>query len=115
MNKRGSSGDETLIVALDGDKLGQIGGTALALVVMAVCFYWRETDAQTALLRCGWAFVAGYGATFLMARVILRTSLFEMLEAEALEAKTPAKEKSPAEAADVSLDQLGLKRLPGTE
>lgn len=97
MKDRAAKPNDTLVVALDGNKLGQIGGMTLAIVVMAVCFYWRETDASTALIRSGWAFTAGYGGTFLLVRIILRTTLFEMLEQD--RAKRSAKGLKRSEAA----------------
>lgn len=68
------------VVALDGHRLGLVGGTALALAVMAACFYLRGVDAVTAATRTGWAFVAGYGAIFFLIRVILRTTLSEFIQ-----------------------------------
>lgn len=118
MSERGTKGTDTLVVALDGDKLGLIGGMFMAIVVMSICFYWRETDGATALVRTGWAFTAGYGCTFLIVRVILRTTLFELIEHE--RSKKPkglkrAQGTSPVGVAgamgDVDLNQLGLQPL----
>ncbi len=119
MSDRSTKANDTLVVALDGDKLGQIGGMAVAIFVMAACFYWRETEPGTAFLRAGWAFTAGYGAIFLISRVILRTTLFEMLEQERIK-KPKGLKRTPgsmpvtseaAAAADLTLDDLGLQPL----
>lgn len=120
VNERGGKGNDTLVVALDGDKLGQIGGMAMAILVMAVCFFWRETDFATALVRTGWAFIAGYGGIFLFVRVVLRTTLFEMVERERAKrskglkpraiATTPAVGEALA-TGDLTLDDLGLQPL----
>lgn len=67
---------QSQVVALDGDKLGHIAGAVVALVIMAVSFYYREVDAATAFTRVGWAFVLAYGATYFLVRVILRVTLF---------------------------------------
>lgn len=68
------------VLALDGHRLGLVGGTVLALAVMAACFYVRGVDGLTAATRTGWAFVAGYGAVFFLVRVILRTTLAEFIQ-----------------------------------
>ena len=82
MSERGPKGNDSLVVALDGDKLGQIGGMTVGIVVMAACFFWRQTDMSTALIRTGWAFTIGYGGIFLFVRIVLRTTLFELVEQE---------------------------------
>ena len=74
------SNPNTKVVALNGNRLGQIGGAVVACVVMAFSFYMREVDAFTAFTRVGWAFVIGYGATFFLVRVILVTTLRQMVE-----------------------------------
>ncbi|MCH7959072.1 MAG: hypothetical protein IID08_03005 [Candidatus Hydrogenedentes bacterium] len=68
------------VVALDGHRLGLISGTAIALVVMGVSFFYQHAEFSATGIRTGWAFVAGYGATFFLVRVILRTTLFEFLD-----------------------------------
>lgn len=90
---------------------------AIAIVVMALCFFWRETDFGTALVRTGWAFTMGYGAVFIFVRVILRTTLFEMVEHER-EKKSKKRSGALATAtpeslggAEVTLDDLGLQPL----
>ena len=74
------SNPNTKVVALDGGKLGSIVGSAVSCIVMAFSFYVRDVDAFTAFTRSGWAFVIAYGATFFLVRVILRTTLRQMLE-----------------------------------
>lgn len=68
------------VVALDCHKLGNIAGTVVAIAVMGVVFAVQKVDWITAFMRIGWAFVIGYGATFLLVRVILRTTLYQMLQ-----------------------------------
>lgn len=119
VSERGAKGNDSLVVALDGDKLGQIGGMMMAIIVMVLCFFWRETDMATALVRTAWAFVIGYGGIFLFVRIILRTTLFEMLEQEHSKKITRLKrapEPRPVTvdtvaAGEVTLDDLGLQPL----
>lgn len=79
MDKNGAKKGNKLSVTLDGDKLGQIAGATVALVVMAMCFYYQKVDGYTAATRVGWAFVLSYAAVFFLVRVILRTTLFEFI------------------------------------
>ena len=78
-----------MVVRLDGERLGHIAGGVAALLVMAVSLYVHKADALTTFTRSGWAFVAAYGATFFLVRVILRVTLRQVLEdrRNALEAK----------------------------
>jgi len=66
-------------VALDGDRLGPVVGFVAATVILVVCFFYREVDVPTALIRAGWAFVVGYAVTFVLVRVLLRTALTEFV------------------------------------
>ena len=75
------------VVALDGHRLGLVNGTAIALVVMAFSFFYQQVEFVTAGIRVGWAFVAAYGATFFLIRVILRTTLFEFITFEQADPK----------------------------
>lgn len=70
-------------IALDGDRLGPIVGAALALVVFTICLTFRQNDLSASIVRAGWAFVLGYGATFFLVRIILRTTLREFLKLKA--------------------------------
>lgn len=70
------------IIALDGDKLGMIGGVLGATVVLVVGFLSQNSTLASTLIRMGWVFVACYGATFFLVRMILRTTLMEMIEEE---------------------------------
>ena len=79
------------VVALDGHRLGLISGTAIALVVMAFSFFYQHVEFLATGIRTGWAFVAGYGATFFLARVILRTTLFEFLDYEEKDPKATSR------------------------
>lgn len=67
------------VVALDGDKLGHIVGAGVALVVMALCFFYQKVDGFATALRVGWAFVIAYGTTFFFIRILLRVALFEFV------------------------------------
>ncbi len=106
----------TPVVALDGDKLGQIAGTIAALLVMAFCFFYHHTDALTATIRAGWAFVVGYGATFFFARIILYTTLFELVKAErdrrhGLFEEDEHEEQEESLTPPLDLEDLGLEPL----
>lgn len=68
------------VIALDGDKLGFIAGTAVALIVMLLSFYYQKVDALTTFTRTGWAFVIAYGATFFFTRKVLKETLTLMIE-----------------------------------
>lgn len=68
------------VVALDGNRLGHVVGAVMATAVMAACFFYRDADAYTTATRAGWAFVVSYGATYFLARLVLRTTLFEVVE-----------------------------------
>jgi hypothetical protein len=105
-------GKDQRTVTLDGDKLGHVGGSVIALVVMVLCFVYQETTLETALVRTAWAFVLGYGSIFFLVRVILRITLHEFAETrqrrkeekreaarERKRAQREARETSPAEAA----------------
>lgn len=72
------------VIALDGDKLGMIGGMVGAFIVLILCLL-LNVGTVTLLIRMGWGFVICYGATFFLVRVILRTTLIEMIEQEKLE------------------------------
>jgi len=75
------------VVALDGHRLGLVNGTAIALVVMAFSFFYQQVEFVATGIRVGWAFVAAYGATFFLIRVILRTTLFEFIAFEQADPK----------------------------
>ena len=74
------TGKKSMVIALDGGKLGHIAGAIVALTVMILSMYLSNTDALTTFKRAGWAFVVGYGATFFLVRVILRITLRQLLE-----------------------------------
>lgn len=75
------------VVALDGHRLGLISGAFIALIVMGSSFFYQQAEFMATGIRTGWAFVAGYGATFFLARVVLKTTLFEFLDVEQSESK----------------------------
>jgi hypothetical protein len=83
------------VIPLDGDKLGMIGGMIGAIIVLIMSLFYHNGDITTTLLRVGWAFVICYGATFFLVRMILRTTLQEMVEQQKGEknAARAAKEK----------------------
>ena len=70
------------VVALDGDKLGMIGGTLGAMLILMIGFFSQTGTVTTTLIRMGWVFVVCYGAIFFLVRMILRTTLREMIEEE---------------------------------
>lgn len=70
----------SMVVRLDGERLGHIAGGVAALLVMAVSLFVHKADVLTAFTRAGWSFVAAYGATFFLVRVILRVTLHQVLE-----------------------------------
>lgn len=86
------------VIPLDGDKLGMIGGTIGAIIVLFVSLSVHSGDLLTTIIRMGWAFVICYGGTFFLVRMVLRTTLQEMieLEKEAKRAKQEAKEAAKA-------------------
>lgn len=79
------------VVALDGHRLGLISGMAIAVVVMGVSFFYQHAEFLATGIRTGWAFVAGYAATFFLVRVILRTTLFEFLGHERKDTIAPSR------------------------
>lgn len=79
------------VVALDGHRLGLVNGMAIAAIVMAFSFFYQRSEFLATGIRVGWAFVAAYAATFFLIRVILRTTLFEFLDFEQKETKSPSR------------------------
>ena len=67
------------LIALDADRLGLVVGLAAAVVVMVACFY-REVPMGVIVIRAGWVFVVAYAASFFLVRLVLRTTVAEMLE-----------------------------------
>ena len=59
------------VVALDGDKLGMIGGTIGAIIVLIISLYLHPGDMWTTVIRMGTAFVICYGGTFFLVRIRL--------------------------------------------
>lgn len=97
-------------LALDGDKLGFIAGSTIALGVALVQMFLREADLLTTLVRSGWAFVGAYAAVFFLVRIILRTTLFEMLAEK--ESRREARRQQLREARDKAATTMGM--APGT-
>ena len=86
-------------IPLDGDKLGMIGGTIGAIVVLIVTMASGQSDLISTLLRVGWTFVICYGATFFLVRVVLRTTLQEMMLRKQQERIAKAEKKKKEKAA----------------
>ena len=80
------------VIPLDGDKLGMIGGMIGAIIVLIMSIFYHRGDITTTLLRVGWALVICYGATFFLVRMILRTTLQDMLEQNNMAKKSSNKE-----------------------
>jgi hypothetical protein len=90
------------VIPLDGDKLGMIGGMIGAIIVLIMSLYFHRGDIVTTLIRVGWAFVICYGATFFLVRMILRTTLQEMIEMN-------RRPKKSAEDSDEPVDAEGVE------
>lgn len=93
-------------LALDGDKLGFVAGSAVALGVALVQMFLQNADPLTTLVRSGWAFVGTYAAVFFLARTILRTTLFEMLAEK--ESRREARRQQLREARDKAAATMGI-------
>lgn len=105
-----------LTVALDGDKLGQIVGAMVALIVMALCFYYQKVDGYTAATRVGWAFVLSYASVFFLVRVVLRTTLFEFIEHRNAEwAARRAKQRTSSVQVDEQAPEISEDEPPSDE
>lgn len=83
------SGKKSMVIALDGHKLGHIAGAIVGFTVLALLLVLENADALTTFKRAGWSFVVSYGATFFLIRVILRTTLTQL----ALEKRVALQEK----------------------
>ncbi len=83
------TGKKSMVIALDGHKLGHITGAMAGFVVMSLSLYFRNADAFTTFTRVGWTFVVAYGSMFFLVRVILRTTLAQL----ALEKRVALQEK----------------------
>lgn len=68
------------VLALDADRLGQVAGALAALPVALAQMFYRDADPLTTIVRSGWTYVGTYAATFVMVRLFLRASLFQMLD-----------------------------------
>ena len=68
------------VVPLDGDRLGHIGAATAALIVALTQMFWRDAGPMVTLVRSGWTYVGVYAAVYLLVRLFLRASLFQMLE-----------------------------------
>ena len=85
------------IIPLDGDKLGMIGGMVGGTFVLIISILLYPDSIATTLIRVGWAFVICYGATFFLVRMILRTTLIDMVEQEKAAKEEAKKQQEPAE------------------
>jgi hypothetical protein len=84
------------IIALDRHRLGLIGGTVGALLVLVVSFWISEADILVAIIRAGWAFILCYAATVFLVYRILHTTLTEMIE-EQKESLPETEEEMPGD------------------
>ena len=99
------------VVAFDGDKLGMIGGTIGAILVLLISLYAHPGDMMTTIIRMGTAFVICYGGTFFLVRVILRATLQEMIEQEKKD-KAARKEARDADKQARREERLGQEIQP---
>lgn len=100
------------VIPLDGDKLGMIVGLLGAIAVLLIGVFMQRGDFATILIRVGWAFVICYGATFFLVRMILRTTLYEMIEKEKIERdeeRARKKDQAKADAEAQAEEQLPPK------
>ncbi len=67
------------VIGLDRHRLGLIGGSIGALVVMCLSFFYQHTDFYAAAIRTGWAFVVSYFAVAILVHGILRATLIEVI------------------------------------
>ncbi len=95
------------VVALNGDKLGLVTGSVFATAVLALCFFYRQTDTSTAAIRAGWAFVVAYGAAFFLVRVVLRTTLYEFAQRERERRATKKRARDAAKTRDTTQTAAG--------
>ena len=89
MAATGGSSKKSMVIALDGHKLGHIAGAVVAFTVLTLLLVLGNADALTTFRRVGWSFVVSYGATFYLVRVILKTTLTQL----ALDKRTALQEK----------------------
>ena len=95
------------VIPLDGDKLGMIVGLMGAIVVLLIGVFAQRGGLSSIIIRTGWTFVICYGATFFLVRMILRTTLQEMIEQEKLEREQErALKKDQAKAEAEAEEQL---------
>lgn len=67
-----------VVLALDADRLGLTTGALVATIVMALSFL-QQADGLAVSFRTGIAFVGTYAATFFFVRIVLRSTLFELV------------------------------------
>lgn len=72
------------VVALDSDRLGHIAGALFALAVALAQMFWRDADLLTTIVRSAWTYVGAYAGTFILVRLFLRASLFQMINEKRL-------------------------------
>jgi hypothetical protein len=109
------------VVPLDADKLGHIAAAWGAFAVALTQMFLREATLLTTLVRSGWTYVGVYAATFILVRMFLRASLFQMLADRRerregrrrlmKERQEAAKPKGPA---GLEASALGMESEPGT-
>lgn len=72
------------VLSLDPDRLGMLGATALATVVLAVGLFVREAEIAETFVRAGIAFAVCYAAVFVLVYIIrtINTAESERLKEE---------------------------------
>jgi hypothetical protein len=98
------------VIGLDRHRLGLIGGSIGALVVLCLSFFYQQTDFYTAAIRTGWAFVVSYFAVAVLVHGILRATLIEVIQQRD---RTDAKVPKEADTAEDPLDAATVQDTGG--
>ncbi len=100
------------VIVLDGDKLGHVAGATVALAVVVVQAFYRESGPLTTVTRAAWTFVGVYTAVFFFSRVILRAMLRQMIEEKRNRREQVLKRRQEARERAA---EMGLAPPPGVE
>jgi hypothetical protein len=92
-----------------------VGGAIAALLVATVQMFLRDAGPLTTIVRAGWTFLGVYVAMFLLVRVFLRASLFQMIEdkrarREERRRKLRERRENPAESAGTAGPSAGSRQ-----
>ena len=87
---------------LDSDILGLAAALAVSGIVMALGFFWIHLDFLVVVFRAGLTFVGVYAVVFILVKIILRTTLFEMAEQRKREEEKRKEERAAREASENS-------------